>query len=159
MSSQNGCNLNNLLGEVGDLKQKMEQTLPSHTSLLIDIARLPDEFERRFWVSSAEALLKRVKADYDRYQINAQKAELLGKTFTLMADVVLKMRGMQMIPLPEPIQLGISISPSGKIEIDWLDNPDRGHEEIFIRYKEFVAITQMLKDRLLKGIYSLAAEQ
>ena len=58
---------------------------------------------------------------------------------------------MEPVPPPEPVRLGISISPSGKIEPDWIDNPNREPVAILVRYEEFVSIAQRLKDKLLRG--------
>ena len=58
---------------------------------------------------------------------------------------------MKPVPSPEPVRLGISISSSGKIEPDWIDNPYSEPEAIFVTYEEFMAIAQRLKDKLLKG--------
>ena len=39
----------------------------------------------------------------------------------------------------------------GKVESDWIDNPNRETEAIFVTYEEFVLIAQRLKDKLLRG--------
>ena len=58
---------------------------------------------------------------------------------------------MEPVSPPEPVRLGISISPSGKMEPDWLDNPNRNPKAIFVTYEEFVTITNRLEDKLLRG--------
>jgi hypothetical protein len=129
----------------------MEQIIPSYTGLLKDAAQLPDEFERQFWVSCVEALLEKLKSDYQKYQAMAQRADLLGKTITLMADVVLKAGGKEPIPLPDSLRIGISIYPSGRIEPALIDDPNKLLDAIVVTYDEFIAIVQRLKDKLLKG--------
>jgi len=164
--------LNNLLGEVHELKDRMEKVFPSYLASLEKTSRLPIEFDRRWWSSRVEALLVKVKTDYQKYQAQAQKADFLGKFMTLAADVALKAGGMEPIAPPASLQVGISISPSGKIQPALIDDPYRRPDVILITFKEFEAIVHRLKSELLKGvivpvsedeipklIYGLAAEQ
>ena len=135
-------------------------------------SRLPIEFERRWWPSRVEALVVKVKTDYQKYQAQAQKADFLGKFMTLGIDTVLKAGGMEPILPPASLQIGISISPSSKIEPALFDDPNRQPDVILITFEEFEAITQRLRGELLKGaivptsedeiprlVYGLAAEQ
>jgi hypothetical protein len=125
MSGQRERGLDNLLGETRELKERIKQVLPSYTAWLKELSSLPGEFERRFWASCVEALLQIVKTDYENFRAKAQKVEFLGKFVTLGMDIALKAGAMEPIaPLP-PTQLGISVSPSGKIAPDWIDNPNR----------------------------------
>jgi hypothetical protein len=151
MSSQRGHSLDNLLGETNDLKERMRQVLPSYVGLLKEVSSLPDEFERRFWVSRVEALLQTVKTDYESFQAKAQQVDFLGKFMMVGIDLVLKTGGMQPVAPPPSPQLGVTVSSSGKIEPDWRDNPYREPKGIFVTYDEFMAIVQRLKDKLLKG--------
>ena len=151
MFSQGEHSLDNLLGETRELKERIKQVLPSYTASLKELSSLPEEFERRFWASRVEALLQTVKADYENFRAKAQKADLLGKFVTLGIDIALKAGGMEPIAPPPPTQLGISVPPSGKIAPDWVDNPYREPEAIFVTYEEFMAIAQRLEDKLLRG--------
>lgn len=151
MFSQRERSLDNLLGETRELKERIKEVLPSYTASLKELSSLPDEFERRFWASRVEALLQTVKADYENFRAKAQKADFLGKFVTLGIDIALKAGGMEPIAPPPPTQLGISVSPSGKIALDWVDNPYREPEAIFVTYEEFMAIAQRLEDKLLRG--------
>ena len=63
----------------------------------------------------------------------------------------MKAGGMEPVPPPEPVRLGISISASGKMEPDWLDNLNRDPKVIFMTYEEFVTIAKRLEDKLLRG--------
>jgi hypothetical protein len=116
-----------------------------------EISRLSEEFECRFWASGVEALVQKVKADYQKYQARVQEAELWGKSVTLMADIVLKAGGMEPIPLPNSLRLGVSISQSGKIVPTLMDDPNRQPDVVIVTYEKFLAIAQRLKDELLKG--------
>lgn len=151
MFSQRERSLDNLLGETRELKERIKQVLPSYTASLKELSSLPEEFERRFWASRVEALLQMVRADYQSFQAKAQTVDFLGKFMTLGMDIALKAGGMEPIAPPPPTQLGISVSPSGKIAPDWIDNPNREPGAIFVTYEEFVAIAQRLEDKLLKG--------
>lgn len=151
MSSQREHSLDSLLGDIRELKERMGQVSPSYTILLKGLTQLPDEFECRFWASRLEALLQMVEADYDNFQAKAQRVDLVGKFMKIPLDMMLKARGMEPLPLPESLPLGISISPSGTIVPDWMDNPNREPGAIFVTYEEFVAIAQRLKDKLIKG--------
>lgn len=172
MSNQRVHSLDNLLDEIRELKERMKGILPSYTALLKETSQLPEGFEYRFWASRVEALLEKVKADYQKYQAQAQKVDLWGKSVTLMVDIVLKAGGKEPMPLPNSLWTGVSIHPSGKIEPALMDDPNRLPDAILVTYEEFLAIAQRLKDKLLKGaivptsedeipklIYGLAAEQ
>jgi len=172
MSNQRERSFDDFPREVHELRDRMEQVLPSYLAGLKKLSHLPEEFNRRFWASRLEALLAKVKSDYQKWQAQVQKADLLGKFMILGVDVVLKAGGMEPIAPPPLPQLGISISSSGKIESDWRDNPYREPQAIFVTYEEFMAITQKLKEKLLKAtivptnedeiprlIYGLAVEQ
>jgi len=137
----------------------MKQTLPSYIASLKEVSPLPEEFERRFWASRVEALLQTVKTDYENFQAKAQQVDFLGKFMTLGIDVVLKAGGMQPVALPSPLQLGVTISSSGKIEPDWLDNPNREPGAIFVTYEEFMAVARRLKEKLLKGAIEPTSEE
>ena len=171
MSSQREWNLNSFLGEVRELKERMEKVFPSYLASLDKTSQLPDEFEHRWWASQVEALLARVRTDYQNWQAQAQKADFLGKFMTLGIDVALKAGGMQPVALPPSPCLGISISPVGKIEPALLNNQYRQPGVIIITFEKFEVIAQRLKGEILKGkvapksedeipglVYGLAAE-
>jgi hypothetical protein len=129
----------------------MEQVLPSYLAGLERLSQLPEEFSHRFWASCLEALLAKVRSDYQKWQVQAQKVDFLAKFMTLGVDVALKAGGREPIAPPSFPQLGVSISSSGKIEPDWIGNPHREPKAIFVTYDEFMAIAQRVKDELLKG--------
>ena len=151
MFNQRERSLDDLLNEVRQLRERIKAILPSYPALLKEVSQLPERFEYGFWVSRVEALLEKVKADYQKYQAQAQKVELWGKSVTLMADIVLKAGGMEPMPLPNPLRIGVSIHPSGKIEPALMDDPNKLPGAILVTYEEFLAIAHRLKDRLLKG--------
>jgi hypothetical protein len=158
MSSQREHSLDSFLNETRELKERMKQFLPSHIASLKEVSSLPQEFERRFWASCLEALLETVRADYENFQAQAQKVDFLGRFMTVGIDVVLKTGGMQPLPPPPSPQLGITVSSSGKIRPDWLDNPDREPAAIFLTYEQFMATIQKLKEKLLNGAIVPASE-
>lgn len=164
--------MNNFLGEVRELKGRMEKTFPSYLASLEKTSGLPIEFERRWWASHVEALLVKVKTDYQKYQARAIKGDFLGKFMVLGIDMVLKAGGMEPVKLPAPFQVGISIYPAGKIEPALFDDTNRQPDTIFVTFDQFESIAQGLKGKLLKGtvvpanegeiprlVYGLAAEQ
>jgi len=151
MSSQREHSLDKFLDETRNLKERMRQALPSYTALLKEVSSLPQEFERRFWASRVEALVETVQRDYESFQAEARKVDFLGKFMTVGIDVVLKAGGMQPIAPPSSLELGITISSSGEIRPDWLDNPDREPGAIFLTYEQFMATIQKLKEKLLNG--------
>jgi len=151
MSSQREHSLDSFLNETRELKERIRQALPSYTASLKELSSLPQEFERRFWASRVEALVETVQRDYESFQAEARKVAFLGKFMTMGIDVVLKAGGMQPIAPPPAPQLGITISSSGKIRPDWLDNPDRETAAIFLTYEQFMATIQKLKEKLLNG--------
>jgi len=154
------------------LKERIERIFPSYLASLEKTSQLPGEFERRWWASRVEALLEKVKTGYQKYQARAKEADFVGKFMTLGIDAVLKAGGMQPVTLPASLQVGISISPSGKIEPAIFDDPNRQPDTILVNFEEFEAIALRLKDELLKGtimstredempklVYGLVAEQ
>lgn len=164
--------MDNLLQEVSDLRERMEKLLPTYIASLDMLSQAPEEFTRRFWASCVEALLQKVRAEYQKYQAQAQKADFLGKFMTLGIEAVLKAGGMEPIPPAASLQVGMSISPSGKIEPALIDDPYRQSDAILITFEQFEAIAQRLRGEILKGmivpksedeisklIYGLAAEQ
>lgn len=151
MSSQREFSLDNLLAELRQLNERIKGTLPSYITSLKGMSQLPDEFECRFWASCVEALVQKVKADYQKYQTQAQDADLRGKLLTLGLDIALRVGGMEPIPLPDSLRVGISMHPSGKIEPALMDDPNKQPDAVAVIYQEFVAIAQRLKDELLKG--------
>ena len=172
MSNQREHKLDNFLGEIRELKERMRQVFPSYAASLKELSSLPDEFERYFCTSRVEALLQMVKADYDNLQAKAQKVDFVGKFMTIGIDMVLKAGGMEPMPLPNSLRIGVAIHPSGKIEPALMDDPNKLPDAILVTYKEFLAIAQRLKDKLLSGaivptseneipelIYGLAAKE
>jgi len=151
MSSQNEHSLDNLLSEVRQLKERMKGILPSYTALLKEISQLPDKFEGRFWVSCVEPLLEKVRADYQNYQAQAQKVDLMGKLMTMGMNIALKTGGMEPVPPPNSLRLGLCIHPSGKIEPALIDDSNKPPDAILVTYEGFVGIAQRLKDKLLNG--------
>ena len=151
MSNQKEHSLNDLLSEVRQLKERIKAILPSYTALLREVSHLPQQFEGIFWASCVEALLEKVRADYQAYQARAQKADLWGKFMTVGVDIILKAGGMEPVPLLNSLRLGVSISPSGKIVPTLMDDPNRQPDAVIVTYEEFVAVAQRLKDELLKG--------
>jgi hypothetical protein len=151
MSKRRERSLDNLLNEVRQLRKRIKAILPSYTALLKEVSQLPEGFEYRFWASCVEALLEKVKADYQKYQAQAHKADLWSKSVTLMADIVLKAGGMEPMPPPNPLRVGVSIHPSDKIEPALMDDPNKLPDVILVTYEEFLAIARRLEDKLLNG--------
>ncbi len=151
MFNQRERSLDNLLGEIRELRVRTKELLPSYTASLIGLSQLPEEFEHQFWASCVEALLQTVKTDYQNLRAKAQKVDLLGKFMTLGIDIALKAGGMQPVTPPSSPRIGISISPSGKIEPALLDDPYKPPNVILLTLEEFEAIAQRLKVELLKG--------
>ena len=151
MSNQREWSLHDLPREVRELKGRMEHLLPSYLAGLDRLCHLPEEFNRRFWVSCLEALLAKVKTNYQKYQTQAQSADFMAKFATLAMDIALKAGGMEPVAPPESPRVGISLSPTGTIEPDLLNYPQRQPNAIVIAYEKFEAIAQRLKGEILKG--------
>ncbi len=143
--------MDNLLNEVHQLREKMQGILPAYTTSLKGLPQLGEEFEGRFWASCIETYLGKIKPEYQKYQAQAKKAELWGESVTLMADIFLKAGGMEPMPLPNSLRIGVSISPSGEIALTLADDPHKPRDAVLVTYEEFLAIAQRLKESLLKG--------
>jgi len=149
--SQREQNLDNFLNEVHQLRDRMENVLPSYLASLERVSHLPEELEHRWWSSRVDTLLRRVKSDYQNYQSQAQKVDFFGKFMTLGIDIALKAGGMQPVALPPSPCIGISISSLSKIEPALLDVQYKPPNVILLTFEEFEAIAQRLKAQLLKG--------
>ena len=152
MSNQSERSLDSLLSELHKLREKAEELAPLYGAMLEKVAQMPADFGRRWWSSRVNVLLQEVEVDYQKYQAQAEKAHLLGGLMTLAADIALKAGKMEPIPPPASLQVGISISPSGKIEPALFDDPNRQPNVIFITFEEFGAIARRLKEEILKGV-------
>jgi hypothetical protein len=159
MSNQREQSFHDFPREARELKGRMEQFLPSYLAGLERLSQLPEEFSHRFWASCLEALLAKVKSDYQKWQAQAQKADLFGKFMTLGVDVVLKAGGMEPIAPPLPAQIGISISPSGKIEPALFDDPNRKPDVVLITFEQFEAVTQRFRGEILEGTVVPTSEE
>jgi hypothetical protein len=157
--SQREQGLDNFLNEVRQLKDRMERVIPSYLASLERISQLPEELEHRWWSSRVDALLQKVKSDYQNYQSQAQKVDILSKFTTLGIDIALKAGGMQPVAPPPSPRIGISISPSGKIEPALLDDQYKPPNVILITFEEFEAVTHRLKVELLKGTIVPTSEE
>jgi hypothetical protein len=151
MSTQKEHSLDNLLSEVRQLKERVKAILPSYMASLREISRLPQEFECGFWASGTEALVQKVKADYQKFQARVQQANLVGKVMTLGLDIALRVGGMEPMPMPNSLRAGISMRPSGEIAPTLVDNQNRKLDAVLVTYEQFLVIAQKLKDELMKG--------
>ncbi len=77
---------------------------------------------------------------------------------TLGVDIVLKAGGMGPTALPASLQVGISISQTGRIEPALIDDLNRQPDVILITFEKFEAIVQRLKGELLKGAIAPTSE-
>lgn len=151
MSNQREHSLDNLLDEVRQLKERMKGILPSYTASLKGLSQLADEFECRFWASCVETYLEKIKADYQKYQAQAQKVDLMGKFMTRGMNTALKTGGMEPMPLPNSLRIGMCVYPSGKTALTLMDDSNQPPDAVLVTYEEFLAIAQRLKNELLEG--------
>lgn len=151
MSSQRERSTENFLDEIRELKEDMERALPSYAALLKGLSQLPEEFERRFWASRLEALLQGIRVDYRELEAQARKVDLLGRFMTGGMNIALMAGRMQPVPALPPVRLGISVSPSGKIEPDLIDDLHRQPGTLLIKFEDFERLALSLRDRILKG--------
>jgi len=151
MSNQREWSLDNFLNELRQLRKSLEQLGPSYMAALDRVTQMPVEFDRRWWSSRVDRLTEKVRVDYQKYQAQTERANLLGKFVTSLTDVVLKAGRMEPVPLPNSLKSGISISPFGNIAPTLLNDPSRQSGVLYIKFEEFEAIAQRLKGEILKG--------
>ena len=151
MSNQRERSLDNLLGEIRELKGRMKGILPSYTASVKGLSQLPEEFDRRFWVSCVEVLLQKAKSDYENYQFQTEKANLFGKITETMVNFAWRTTGQQPMAHTSPLQARISISPSGKIEPTIFDDSYGQKGVTFVTISRFEAIARRLGDEIMKG--------
>jgi len=151
MSTQREQSLDNFLSVVHELRGQMESLFPAYLAGLHRLCQMPDEFEHRFWTSQVEALLQKVKADYENYQLEAQKANLFGKMAETMINITLLATRQQPMPHPIPLRTCISISASGRIEPALLDDSYRQPGAVFLIIDKFETIARRLEDEIMTG--------
>ena len=152
MSSQGGCRLEDLLAEVLKLGRKLEEILPSHTAALNRLSRIPVEFDRRYWVSRVDQLLGKTKGEYERYQAEVDRANLVGRLMTVAIDAAMRVGGLGPMPAPPPLEACIAISPPGQIRLSLRDAHTAAPNAILLTLQEFEKLTIRLKDNILKGL-------
>lgn len=72
---------------------------------------------------------------------------------------MLKAGGMEPIPLPDSLRVGISMYPSGKMVPTIIDDPNRQPDAIVVTYERFVTIAQRLKEEVLRGTIMPTSEE
>lgn len=159
MSGQIENKLDTLLDEICQLKDRMQVILPSYVALLEEISRLPEEFERRCWVSCVEAQLEKLKTGYPEYQAQVLEANLKLMMMVQFMNLAAKMGGMEPEPLTKIIQAGVSIRPSGAMALAPVGDPNKWPDAVIVAYEEFMAIVKRLEDELLKGTIVPASEE
>lgn len=151
MSDQREWSLDRLLSELHELKERLGQLIPQEEAALDRVTLMPVEFNRRWWSSRVDVLVQKIKGDYEKYQAQAQEAALYAKFMTVMADIALETGGMEPLPPPDSLKIGISISASGKIEPTWLDDPARQSNMLYITFEHFEETGQRLKRKIRNG--------
>jgi hypothetical protein len=136
----------------------MESLLPGYVAALRKLCQMPEEFEHRFWVSHVEALLYKVKSQYENYHFQAQKANLFGKMAETMVNLAWQATEQRPIPYSTPLQTCISISPLGKIEPALFGDPSRRQGNILLSMDRFERVAQNLNDEIMSGKVILESE-
>lgn len=151
MSTQKEKNLPDFPAEMRELRVKVESLLPNYLTALRRVCQIPQEFERRFWVSRVEALVRKVKTDYENYTSQALMANLFGKWSEAMVNLTLQaIRQAPVAPIT-PLQTCISIHPSGRIEPALFDSSSAQQDVILLRLDKFEAISRRLEDEIMEG--------
>ena len=79
--------------------------MPLHKAALESVARMPEEFERRWWSSHVDAIIEKVRTDYDNYRSKASTPEFL-KAQTLI-NITAQLLGSN--PLPGSVRVGVHV--------------------------------------------------
>lgn len=151
MSAQREKNLPDFPAEMREVRVKMEGLLPGYVTALRRVCQIPQEFERRFWVSRVEALVLKVKTDYKKYTSQAMMANLFGKGFEAMANLTLQAIRQPPVAPITPLQTCISIHPSGRIEPALFDSSSAQQDVILLRLEKFEEISRRLEDEIMEG--------
>ena len=143
--------MDNLPGEVRDLRERMDALFPQYVASLQRLADIPVESDRRFWVSRVDSLIEVVRGNYQKYEVARSKADLLSKFMTMATDLALMAARKEPIPFPATLQICISISPEGRIEPVVDDPASRAEGVIFLTFPQLEAIARKLKEGILNG--------
>jgi hypothetical protein len=151
MPTQREQSLDSFLDEVRQMRGRMECLLPSYIAALHRLCQMPEEFERRFWISHIHALVQKVKADYKNYELQTQTANLFGKMTETMVNLAWQVTGQQPMAHTSPLQACLSLYPTGRIQPGLLGDVSKQYGAILISVEKFEAIVQRLEDRIMKG--------
>jgi hypothetical protein len=151
MSTQRGKSLEDLLSETRMLREEADSLVTDYIALLQKLSRVPEKFERRFWVPYIEAVLEKARTDYRNYESQALKANLLGKMTETMVNLVAQATGQRPMAHVTPLQTCISISPSGEIEPALFGDPSKRQGHILLSMDGFERIAQKLKEEIMSG--------
>lgn len=151
MSNQRELSLDNYLTKLRELKERLDKLIPPNKAALERLSHMPVEFDRRWWSSRVDVLIEKVKVDYQKYQAKAQEGDFYAKFMTVMLDVALEAGKMEPVPPPDSPRVGISISPSGKIEPDFIDDLQSPQGTVLVSLEDFEAIGRKIKGRISEG--------
>jgi len=158
MSNQSQDSLQKLLDEMSQLKQRMAQALPPYIESVRGIGQLPEELTRRYWVSCVDDLVHKIEPKYRELESQTSELYYRASFISLGMSAISRVMGVQPVPPPDQIQVGISLSASGEIEPDCSDNPERAPDAIFVGYNQFMGIVQGLKGKLIRGEVTPSSE-
>ncbi len=97
-------------------------------------------------------LMEKVTVEYQKYQAKAQEAGFYATLMAAAMGSALKAVGMEPVPPPGSLRVGISLSALGKIEPTLLDDPSRQSGLLYIKLEDFEAISKRLKREIMKGM-------
>jgi len=151
MSTQKEPDRSNFPGGVGELRGRMESLFPPYLAELHRLCQMPEEFERRFWVCHVQVLVQKVKADYNNYEFETLKANLMGKMTETMLNVAWQATGQQPMAHTTHLQACVCVYPTGRIHPGLLGDFSQQYGAILIHVEKFEAITQRLEDEIMRG--------
>ena len=151
MFSRRELSLEDIDGEVPELRGKMESLLPTYVASLERLCQSPLEFERRYRASWIDELLQKTRKRYEKFIAGCGMIKLMGTALSNVVATAMRQPAVGLDQAFAPIPLCIAIWPSGEINPVLKDDLPGQVEVAAVSFQEFEQICLRLKDDTLKG--------
>jgi len=151
MFSRKELSLEDIAGEIPELREKMETLLPTYVASLERSCQVPLEFERRYRASWIDELFQKTRKRYEKVLIGCGMINLMGTALSNAVAMAMRQPAVGLNQASAPIPLYIVIWPSGEINPVLKDDLPRQVEVAAVNFQEFEQICLGLKDDVLKG--------
>ena len=158
MCTRRGWSYERLLTRAADLRAELEQLIPAYTAAVRKLSRKPEEFDRKGCASWVDALVNRVRADHQRWEVARQRVGLISMLATAAANIALMAVRYQPVPPPANPVVVVAILPDGKLR-PALASEFAGRGDVaLLTWREFEATARKVKEQVLRGEARISGE-